>query len=101
MKPPEGSPDWLEAFTAAERPDLWERALQEGDLDRVWPEYNHHGTDSPATFRALVPRYGDFQLLFTDRRAGQVVARGARSRSAGTARSPACRAASTPSDPAR
>jgi hypothetical protein len=76
MKPPEGSPDWLAAFTASERPDLWERAAQEGHLDRVWPEYNHHGTDSPATFRALVPRYGDFQFLFTNRRAGQIVARG-------------------------
>ena len=76
MEPPQGSPEWLEVFTAAERPDLWERAREEGTLDRVWPEYNHHGNDSPATFRALVPRYADFQLLFTDRRADRIVARG-------------------------
>lgn len=76
MNPPDGSPAWLAAFTAAERPDLWERARQEGDLDRVWPEYNHHGNNSPATFRALVPRYEDFQVLFTDRRADRIVARG-------------------------
>ena len=42
----------------------------------MWPEYNHHGNDSPATFRALVPRYADFQLLFTDEHAGRIVARG-------------------------
>jgi hypothetical protein len=76
MKPPRESPEWLEVFTAAERPDLWERAHQEGLLDRVWPEYNNHGNDSPATFRALVPRYGDFQVLLIDGRADQIVARG-------------------------
>jgi hypothetical protein len=76
MESPKGSPEWLEVFTAAERPDLWERARQEEVLDRVWPEYNHHGNDSPATFRALVPRYADFQMLFTDRRADRIVARG-------------------------
>lgn len=43
MKPPWGSPEWIEVVTAAEHPDLWERARREGFLDRVWPEYNHHG----------------------------------------------------------
>jgi len=76
MEPPKGSPEWLEVFTAAERPDLWERARQEEVLDRVWPEYNHHGNDSPTTFRALVPDYGDFQVLFIDRRADRIIARG-------------------------
>jgi hypothetical protein len=76
MKPPQGSPEWIEVVTAAERPDLWGRASQEGFLDRVWSEYNHHGNDSPATFRALVPRYGDFQALFIDQRTDRIVARG-------------------------
>ena len=76
MKPPRESQAWLEVVTAAERPDLWERARQEGRLDRVWPEYNHHGNSSPATFGALVPRYADFQALFIDRRSGQIIARG-------------------------
>jgi GNAT superfamily N-acetyltransferase len=76
MKPPWGSPEWIEVVTAAEHPDLWERARREGFLDRVWPEYNHHGNDSPATFRALVPRYADFQALFIDRRTNQIIARG-------------------------
>jgi hypothetical protein len=76
MKPPQGSPEWIEVVTAAERPDLWGRASQEGFLDRVWPEYNHHGNNSPATFRALVPRYGDFQVLFIDQRTDRIVARG-------------------------
>ena len=49
MKPPQGSPEWLEVVTAAEHPDLWERARREGFLDLVWPEYNHHGNDSPPT----------------------------------------------------
>ena len=76
MKPPQGSPEWIEVVTAAERPDLWGRASQEGFLDRVWPEYNHHGNNSPATFRALVPRYGDFQVLFIDQRTDRIIARG-------------------------
>jgi GNAT superfamily N-acetyltransferase len=76
MKPPRESPEWIEVVTAAERPDLWGRASQEGFLDRVWPEYNHHGNDSPATFRALVPRYGDFQVLFIDQRTDRIIARG-------------------------
>jgi hypothetical protein len=76
MEPPEGSPEWLAAVTAAERPDLWERTRQEGHLDGVWPEYNTHGNNSPPTFRALVPDYADFQVLFTDRRTNRIVARG-------------------------
>ena len=76
METPEGSPEWLMAVTAAEDPDRWERARREGFLDRVWPEYNHHGNDSPATFRALVPRYAQFQTLLIDRRADRIIARG-------------------------
>ena len=52
------------------------RASREGFLDRVWPEYNHHGNNSPATFRALGPRYGDFQVLFIDQRTDRIIARG-------------------------
>jgi len=73
---PRGGPDWLQAFTAEERPDLWE-AVQHGDAFRdLWPEYNHHGNDTPLYFGALFPRHAAYQALFVDRRSGAVVARG-------------------------
>ena len=76
MKPPKGSPEWLEAVTAAERPDLWERARQEDLFDDVWPEYNVHGNNTPAYFGALFPRYAEFQALYLDRRCDRIIARG-------------------------
>jgi hypothetical protein len=76
MEPPKGSPEWLEAVTAAERPDLWERARREDPFRGVWPEYNHHGNDTPVYFGALVPRFAEFQALFLDRRADRIIARG-------------------------
>jgi hypothetical protein len=75
MERPAGSPDWLEVCTAAERPDLWERA-RHGLFDDVWPEYNLHGNAAPLYFGALFPRHAEFQALFLDRRADRIVARG-------------------------
>ena len=62
------------AFTAEERPDLWEDA-RSSFLD-VWPEYNNNGNDSGTYFGALFPRYAHLQILFFDRNIEQVVARG-------------------------
>lgn len=76
MEPPKGSPEWLEAATAAERPDLWERARREDPFRGVWPEYNHHGNHTPVYFGALFHRFAEFQALFLDRRADRIIARG-------------------------
>jgi GNAT superfamily N-acetyltransferase len=76
MDAPKGSPEWLEAVTAAERPDLWERARREDPFRAVWPEYNHHGNDTPVYFGALFARFAQFQALFLDRRADRIIARG-------------------------
>jgi hypothetical protein len=76
MRAPPGSPDWLQAFTAAERPDLWESSRLERVFARVWPEYNLHGNQTDRYFGALFPRYADFQVLFVDRRSDRLVARG-------------------------
>jgi hypothetical protein len=62
------------AFTAEERPDLWEDAR--GQFQDVWPEYNNHGNDSGTYFGALFPRYAHLQILFFDRTTERVVARG-------------------------
>jgi GNAT superfamily N-acetyltransferase len=75
VQTPADAPGWLAAFTAAERPELWERTSADRILAGVWPEYNHHGTDSGRYFRALFPRYADLQALFLDRRTDGVVAR--------------------------
>lgn len=75
MKPPPGSPEWLEVVTAAERPDLWDQIRSERRFWECWPEYNQHGNHTPAYFGALVPRFADFQALFVDRRSSRVVAR--------------------------
>jgi hypothetical protein len=69
-------PAWLEVSTAAERPDLWERARGEDYFRGVWPEYNNHGNHTGRYFSALYPRHADLQILFTDRRSGNLVARG-------------------------
>jgi GNAT superfamily N-acetyltransferase len=76
MKPPEGSPDWLEVVTAAERPGRWQQAMEEGLFDDVWPEYNTHGNHTPAYFGPLFPRYPEYQALFLDGRGERVIARG-------------------------
>jgi hypothetical protein len=76
VQAPSGAPDWLEAFTAAERPDLWAQAREGGLFDGVWPEYNNHGNHTGRYFGSLFPRHADLQILFTDRRSGRLVARG-------------------------
>lgn len=73
---PSGAPDWLEVFTATERPDLWV-AVRDGQAFRdVWPEYNLHGNLTPRYFGELVPRFAHLQILFVDQRSQEVVARG-------------------------
>ena len=69
--PADGS---IVAFTAEERPDLWQDARS---LFRdMWPEYNNHGNDSGAYFGALFPQHAHVQILLFDRNTEQVVARG-------------------------
>lgn len=73
---PTGAPEWLDASTAAERPELW-NAVRAGQLFRdVWPEYNQHGNLTPRYFGQLIPRFAHLQILFVDLRSQQVVARG-------------------------
>lgn len=75
MEAPQGAPPWLEVFTAEERPDLWQQARSERAFDRVWPEYNLHGTHAAEYFGALVPRFAHLQALFVDGRSRALVAR--------------------------
>ena len=70
-----GAPAWLEAFTAAERPDLWVTAREERLFEGLWPVYNHHGNHTGTYFGSLFPGRADFQILFVDRRAGRLIAR--------------------------
>lgn len=75
MQVPTGAPEWLEAFTAAERPDLWDAAREEGAFDGVWPEYNlHHNVTR--YFRSLVPQHAQLQILFVDQRSERAAACG-------------------------
>src|SRR5579875_3825315 len=53
MQTPSGSPDWLDVYTAAERPELWEKVRAEGLFQGVWPAYNHHGNNTGRYFGAL------------------------------------------------
>jgi hypothetical protein len=76
VQAPSGAPDWLEAFTAAERPDLWAQARDDGLFNGLWPVYNQHGNHTGRYFGALVPQHADLQVLLTDRRSGGIVARG-------------------------
>ena len=76
MQAPSGAPDWLEAFTAAERPDLWAQARDDGLFNGLWPVYNQHGNHTGRYFGALFPQHADLQVLLTDRRSGGIVARG-------------------------
>jgi hypothetical protein len=62
-------------FTAAERPDLWERARSERSFDAVWPEYNMHGNHTARYFGAIYPRYAHLQALLVDERTGGLAGR--------------------------
>lgn len=68
------APEWLEAFTAAERPELWERARTRRLFDGVWPEYNLHG-NMTRYFGSLFPQHAHLQVVFVDRRSDRLVAR--------------------------
>jgi len=76
VQAPSGAPSWLEAFTAAERPDLWSRARDGRLFEGVWPEYNGHGNHTGRYFGSLFPRHADLQILFVDRRSDRLIARG-------------------------
>lgn len=76
MEVPSGSPHWLEAFTAAERPELWQLAREEPAFADLWPEYNLHGNNTGSYFRSLFPAHASLQVLFVDKRADQLCARG-------------------------
>jgi len=69
--PPESS---IVAYTAEERPDLWEGARS--GFANVWPEYNLHANDSAAYFGSLIPLHAHLQILFYDQATELVVARG-------------------------
>ena len=56
VQAPSGAPSWLEAFMAAERPDLWSLARDDRLFDGLWPEYNHHGNHTGRYFGSLPPR---------------------------------------------
>jgi len=71
-----GAPDWLEAVTAAERPELWEKVARQDTFRGVWPEYNHHGNHTASYFGVLFPTHAPLQVLFVDRGDESVVARG-------------------------
>lgn len=72
---PPGSPPRLAAYTAEERPDLFEQARTDGRFRALWPEYNHHGQNVRRTFAAVYPDFARLQVLFVDRRSGDLVAR--------------------------
>ena len=76
MQVPTGAPDWLEVITAAERPDLWERARDEDLFRDIWPEYEHHGSDGWKYIPAIYPRHAQFQIFFVDRRTERIIAHG-------------------------
>ena len=69
-------PGALSIVTAAERPDLWTRVETADLFSAVWPEYNGHGDLVGEYFGALMPRFGDLQVMVVDREAGDVVGRG-------------------------
>lgn len=60
-------------YTAAERPDLWERGIDSAD---VWPEYNLHGDVLNQWWGHLDEELADFQFVLYDDEADAVVAEG-------------------------
>lgn len=76
MEVPPGAPEWLEIFTAAERPDLWESAESKGLFDGVWPVFNLHGNHTGRYRSILFTRHPSLQALVVDRRSHRLVGRG-------------------------
>jgi GNAT superfamily N-acetyltransferase len=65
--------DGLTVHTAAERPDLDERA--DALTAEVWPEYNRHGEVLGEHWHVLSERFAEFQFVVADE-AGELVAQG-------------------------
>ncbi len=76
VQAPPGFPDWLRVVTAAEDPERWASANDDGRFDRLWPEYNNHGNHTPAYFGELRTRFASFQALLLDAASDEPVARG-------------------------
>jgi hypothetical protein len=66
----------MEAFTAAEQPELWQEARTGHLFDHVWPEYNMHGNVTGRYFGALIPQHAHLQVVLVDRRSDLLVGRG-------------------------
>ena len=63
----------LTMHTAAERPDLWGRGIESGD---VWPEYNLHGDVLNQWWGLLDQELADLQFVLHDDETDTVVAEG-------------------------
>ena len=63
----------LAAYTAAERPDLWERGIPS---ESVWPEYNLHGDALNQWWVHLDAELADYQFVLYDEAEDEVVAEG-------------------------
>lgn len=68
------SSDPIDVFTAAERPDLWERSRSL--FATVWPEYNMHGNHTGKYFGTLYPKHAHLQVLLYDASTDSIVGRG-------------------------
>ena len=68
------SADPIEVFTAAQRPDLWERSRSL--FETVWPEYNMHGNHTGKYFSTLYPKHARLQVLLYDASRDSIVGRG-------------------------
>jgi hypothetical protein len=71
-RPSSGDP--IEVYTAAQRPDLWERSRSL--FGSVWPEYNMHGNHTGKYFSTLYPKHAHLQVLLYDANRESVVGRG-------------------------
>jgi len=76
MRAPSDSPEWLQVWTAEERPDLWSQARGSSLFADLWPEYNCNGNHSGVYFGSLIPRFAHLQVLFVDVRSDQLIGRG-------------------------
>ena len=63
----------LTLFTAAERPDLWQRGIPSED---VWPEYNMHGDVVNQWWGLLDEDMADYQFVLYDEETDSVAAEG-------------------------
>ena len=61
------------AHTAADRPDLWARSIDDAD---VWPEYNRHGDVANRWWSSLATELPEFQFVLYDTATDRVVAEG-------------------------